>query len=41
VWNILVDQKVVEGKKRNVTHLSAKHRKALDAEKAKNEQPAA
>jgi small subunit ribosomal protein S16 len=37
VWNILVDQKIVEGKKRNVTHLTAARRKAIAEEKAKTE----
>jgi small subunit ribosomal protein S16 len=41
VWNILVDQKIVEGKKRNITHLSAARRKAMADEKAKSETPAA
>lgn len=41
VWNILVDEKVVEGKKRNVTHLTAARQKAMAEEKAKNETPAA
>ncbi len=40
VWNILVDQKIVEGKKRNVTHISARLAKRLADEKAK-ETPAA
>ncbi len=40
VWNILVDQKIVEGKKRNVTHISARLAKRLADEKAK-EAPAA
>lgn len=35
VWNILLDQKIVEGKKRNVSHLTDKRRKAMDEEKAK------
>ena len=37
VWNILVEQKIVDGKKRNVTHLSDKRRKATADEKAKSE----
>lgn len=37
VWNILVDQKIVEGKKRNITHLSGTRRKAMADEKAKSE----
>ena len=41
VWNILVDQKIVEGKKCNVTHISKGHAKALADEKAKAETPAA
>jgi len=41
VWNILVDQKIVEGKKRNVTHISAARRKTMADEKAKAETPAA
>jgi small subunit ribosomal protein S16 len=41
VWNILVDQKIVEGKKRNTTHISKDHAKKLAGEKAKQETPAA
>lgn len=41
VWNILVDQKIVDGKKRSVTHLTASRRKTIEEEKAKSEQPAA
>lgn len=42
VWNILVDQKIVDGKKRNVTHLTAARRKTMAEEAAKAaEQPAA
>ncbi len=40
VWNIFVDQKLVEGKKHNVTHLTAARQKAIAEEKAKNETPA-
>lgn len=41
VWNILVDEKIVEGKKRNVTHLTADRKKTIAEEKAKSETPAA
>jgi small subunit ribosomal protein S16 len=29
VWNLLVDEKIVEGKKQSVTHISARRTKAL------------
>jgi small subunit ribosomal protein S16 len=35
VWNILVDQKIVEGKKRNVTHISGARAKKMADEKSK------
>jgi small subunit ribosomal protein S16 len=35
VWNILVSQKVVEGKKKSVTHISKTRKAALDEAKAK------
>ena len=38
--NLFVDQKLVEGKKHNVTHLTAARQKAIAEEKAKNETPA-
>ncbi len=40
VWNILVDEKIVEGKKRSVTHISDRHAKLLADEKAKETTPA-
>jgi small subunit ribosomal protein S16 len=40
VWNLLVSNKIVEGKKRNTTHLS-KERKASIEEKNKKAEPAA
>jgi small subunit ribosomal protein S16 len=36
VWNLLVDEKIVEGKKRNVTHISHTRAKAMADEKAKS-----
>lgn len=41
VWNILVEQKVVDGKKRNVTHLNAKRQKSIADEKAQAAEAAA
>ncbi len=41
VWNLLVDQKIVDGKKRNVTHLTAARQKTIAAEKAKATETAA
>lgn len=38
VWNLLIDEKLVEGKKRNVTHLNQKRQKSIADEKAKNEE---
>lgn len=37
VWNLLIDEKIVEGKKRGVTHISTKRSKKLEekAEEAK------
>jgi small subunit ribosomal protein S16 len=35
VWNLLVDEKIVEGKKRNVTHISKDRAKKMADEKAK------
>mgnify|MGYP001591457046 FL=1 len=34
VWNLFVDQKIVEGKKRNVTTISTTRRASLNAKKA-------
>jgi len=31
VWNLLVDQKVIEGKKRSTSHISKDHTKRLEA----------
>ena len=36
VWNLFVDEKLVEGKKRNVTHISQTRAKAMADEKAKS-----
>jgi len=36
VWNLLVDEKIVEGKKRNVTHISNDRAKKMADEKAKS-----
>lgn len=45
VWNLLIDQKLVEGKKRGVTHISGTRAKKLEdkaaEQKAKAEQAAA
>lgn len=35
VWNLLVDEKIVTGKKRSVTHISKERAKSLAEEKAK------
>ena len=35
LWNLLVDEKVVEGKKHSVTHISKERAKKLAEEKAK------
>ncbi|TAK04293.1 30S ribosomal protein S16 [Patescibacteria group bacterium] len=35
VWNLFVDQKLVEGKKHSVTHISKTRAKAMAEEKAK------
>lgn len=40
VWNILVDEKVVEGKKRNITHISKKRTGKLEEKVAANEEKA-
>lgn len=32
VWNLLIDEKIVEGKKRGVTHLSKKRRGKLETQ---------
>ncbi len=41
VWNILVDQKIVEGKKRGVTSISKKRAGKIAEAKAKQEGPKA
>lgn len=34
LWNLLVDEKIVEGKKRGVSHISNAHKTRLDAKAA-------
>lgn len=41
VWNLLVEHKVVDGKKRNVTHLTEARQKTIATEKAKATETAA
>ena len=41
VWNLLLDEKIVEGVKRHVTHITKKRRDAIAAAAPKQETPAA
>lgn len=37
IWNMLVDQKIVDGEKRSTTHISKTHAEKLEKEKPKEE----